>query len=293
MALQEGQYQIGSVVFGRGTSYHVADMQIDGYSVNSQDFQVTNTDEMRFGQDTFAPAPLVFTMSVLNNRLLDSAAQHADPMGLVNIPSGKTLLERLQREWRGDDVRHLWNAQKPLRLNSRGTRYLVYGRPRKFTQGYPTRKSEWIDVVCDFQRADTAWYSEEEYGHQIGVAGTTLADITTQASIARSWGEADSWIRFIVQGPVHNPVIRWGSQHLEINATIGSSEIMEVSSYPWDRRIVRSDGANLSAAMIGVSPYLDQLRFQAGSTKALGLAGTGTDSNTKLYVLWREAHLTV
>src|SRR5258705_10911415 len=78
MALQPYQYQIGNSVFGRDTAIPVSKVEIQTYNINNQDFQVQRSDENRFGIDTLAPAPLVFTMSVLNNFELESMRGYAN-----------------------------------------------------------------------------------------------------------------------------------------------------------------------------------------------------------------------
>lgn len=285
-ALVDGQYQIGDVIFGRGTIYPVSVFDRSGYQINDQDFQVTNTDEMRFGIDSFGPGPIAITMGVIDNFMLPNMS------GLTHVPPAQLLrsspaLERLQKEWRGDDIRSLWNAQKPLLCHRNGILHRIYGRPRKFTYSWNSMKAQWIDVVCDYQPSDSLSYTNDEFGQIVSPSGAG----TTTATIARTGGEGDSWIRFLITGPITNPVIKFGSQTIGINTVLGAGKLIEISSYPWDRRIVNSDGLNLSASLVATSPYLDEIIFQARSSKGVGLSGSSTTGSTQMFVLWRDAYL--
>lgn len=285
MSLSEGQYKIGNTVFGSRTMYPVSSFESNSYQINGQDFQVTNTDEMRFGMDTFSPGTMSFTMAAIDNRILPSMAGYTG-ISPVSILSGSTLLERLAREWRADEIRSMWNAQKPLLICRAGVTHRVYGRPRKFTSGGKTMKSEWIDIVCDFQRADTLSYSDEEFAIEVLPSGSG----TTTQTITRTDGEGPSWIRLLIVGPINNPVIKIGPHIVQISTNLAAGKLIELSAYPWDRRIVNSDGLNLSASLIGASPYLDQLAFPAHTSWAIGLAGGSTTIATKMFILWRNAY---
>ena len=72
--LEPGQYQIGDFVFGFGTLFNVEDFDIGGYEVNNQDFQVTASDEIRFGKDSFKPLPIQLIVNARENRLLPNIA---------------------------------------------------------------------------------------------------------------------------------------------------------------------------------------------------------------------------
>lgn len=271
MTLKPGQYQIGDIVFGSSTLYPVENFEDSGYTANASDYAVPNTDEMRMGRDTISPGGITITMAALDNRPTEYAYD---------------LAEDFAAEWRGDDVRRLWGTLKPLKCATEVGVFRIYGRPRKFVSGKASRKSEWIPIVCDFSRADTLHYDDEESitAVPLGSAGATTATVT------RAGGRAPTWLRAFIAGPITNPKLKVGTYTVELTTTLASGKIIEINAYPWERRIINSDGQNLVVTLAGASPYMDEMKILPRVTTNLGLSGTGTSGATGASILLREAY---
>jgi len=192
-------------------------------------------------------------------------------------------LSDLQREWRAEDIRLQWGALKPLLFRGTdGVTRQFYGRPGKFTYKMHRQiQSEYYQVVAEFRRADTLCYSDTEYYVTLG---------NSPANYARVRGDAPSWVRFIINGPIQNPVIDFGTQQISLNTTIPSGKAVEISSYPWSRRIINSDGLSLAAYNTSPDPYLDRIKFHPGVVTQMSWTGTGYNGSTSVRLFWHDAY---
>lgn len=252
--LGPGQYQLGDLIFGRGTRYKVESVEIQPYEVNPQDFQVSQSDEIRFGRDTFKPASIMFTMSVLLNRALPNVGKYAGSPNL-DFSNELNLVPELQREWRADDIRSNWGQLKPLRWCDRdGNVRRIYGRPRKFQYSKVSANSDFVKVVAEFKCSDTLSYDDTEMYVE-------LEPDAAPVMLTRQKGNASSWLRLLLLGPIDHPVITVGTQQIELNYDLVAGELVEISSYPWQRRAINDGGYNLSPLLIGETQYLDRLKL--------------------------------
>ena len=149
------------LIFGAGTNMPVSKAEIQPWNVNNQDFQIIRTDELRFGIDNLVPAPIVFTMAVLNNWQLESIpGEGAVPEGFLY--QARSLLGQLANAWKATSARQTWGAMvKLLFIDTDGITRRIYGRPGKFQHG-PVEQKEWVDVQAEFRRADTNAYDDKE-----------------------------------------------------------------------------------------------------------------------------------
>lgn len=280
MPLEPGQFQIGDLVMGPNTPFKIESLDIGNYDINAQDFQNQSSDELRFGTDTFKPAPIQLTINVLVNRTLPNIA--ALVRSNIEVFSDATLSD-LQREWRAEDIRFQWGALKPLLFcGTDGVVRQFYGRPGKFTYKLQRMvRSDYYQVVAEFRRSDTLCYSDAEYYAVIG---------NSPGNYLRIRGDAPSWVRFLITGPVTNPVIDFGAQQISLATSIGAGEVVEISSYPWSRRIINSNGQSLAAYNNSSDPYLDKIKFPAGVVTQISWTGTGYNGNTSVVLLWRDAY---
>lgn len=254
--LQPFQYQLGSVVFGRDTDIIVKNIAIQPYNVNTQDFQLVRSDEVRFGIDTLAPSAILFEMSVLNNYALESMEDLTNQSTSDSLlGQSRSLLSSLSEEWKAVDTRRSWGAMQPLLFcDGDGIVRQIYGRPGKFTHSASRRGGQWIDVQAEFRRADTYAYGNEENSIEI-FRGDNPVWFTQD-------GDAPAWFRILFYGPVSNPIITVGGQQFYLESTtIDASTILEISSYPWARRIVDDNGVNHRTKLRGSTQYLDELRI--------------------------------
>lgn len=281
MPLSAGQFQIGNLVMGPYTPFKIESVDIANYEINAQDFQTQSSDEMRFGTDTLKPAPIQMSINVLTNRGL------ANIKGLVNDNSNvntySTTLSDLQREWRAEDIRFEWGALKPLLFcGTDGITRRFYGRPGKFTyKMHKQVQSDYYQAVAEFRRADTFCYSDTEYY-------VTLT--SSPQNVIRVRGDAPSWVRFLIYGPVSNPVINFGTQVISLATTIAAGDVVEVSTYPWARRIINTNGLSLSAYNTSSTPYLDKIKLPAATAVQSAWTGTGLNANSKVLLFWRDAY---
>lgn len=284
-----GQYQIGNLVIGRNTNYPVDTFEEAGYGMSTADYQLSQADELRMSRDFLQPGTIGITMAVMDNRALPNMSSLSKWDDVPSLTDSLTATDVLAEEWRADEVRSQWGQLKPIKVCSRaGDVRRIYGRPRKFQAGKNTLKSEWVPVVADFQRADTLAYSDDEFG--LTVAPSALGVST--GNLTRLGGRAPAWFKVFIIGPINLPKIRVGSMTVELDHNLAAGKVIELSSYPWERRVIDSDAFNLSPKMVGNSPYLDQLKLPPGSSLPIGLSGAGTTAATKATFLWREAYHT-
>lgn len=289
------QYKIGNIVFGRNTNIPVSKVDIQPYNVNNQDFQVDRTDENRFGIDTLVPAPLVFTMAIQENYVLPQFSNIVpggfDPDDLFAMRG--TVLAQLAKTWKAKEVRAFWGTVMPLLCcTADGEVLRIYGRPGKFQ--YAPRynnKADWIDVQAEFRRGDTYAYSDIEYfvGDEVNPLDG-MAPGAAPVTATRGPGDADSWLRVLIQGPATHPIITYGDNVIELDLTIADDVLLEVSSYPWSRRVVDSNNVNWRAKVIGNTKYLDQIQFAAEDSIEVSWMCSGSNANTQMWFLWREAY---
>lgn len=252
MTLSKGQYQIGSLVFGKQTNILVESFDVKPYDVNAQDYQVSRSDEIRFGYDSFKPTTIEINMTVIYNWLLDPFKSRNPTFWL-----DKPTVNDLAKEWRANGIRNSWGEMKPLYYCGRdGLPKVIYGRPGQFTSEKISENSTLVKCVAEFRRADTLVYSTSETG---------LSLTNSPQTIMRTRGDAPSWIRIVGIGPLTSPTITVGSYTISINRTFTAGEVFEINAYPWSRRIIDGNGNNLRTAMIGSSSYLDTFKIEPGT----------------------------
>lgn len=293
--LLEGQWKLGEVLFGKFTPISVELTEIGSYEHVVSDIQISQTDELRMGRDFFKPGMLTFTMGILNNRLLPSMASMSKNGGSqfpnpYNIVEAQPLLEKLVATWRNDSTRKRFGYVNSLRYCKFGIQKRVYGRPRKITTNVFNSRNEFVPAVAEFQRVDTLSYGDAENW----VSGEPSAAGTTPIQVFRTGGSIQTWARFLIYGPINHPVIKVKEQYeIDLDFNIPAGQVVEISSYPWERRIFNSLGQNLAPRLIGNSPYMERMTFPPNSISEVGLSGSSTTADTHLVVLWREAYATL
>ena len=272
--LIEGQYQIGDIVMGHGTNIIVENFDVKPYDVNAQDYQVTRSDEVRFGYDTFKPTTIEISATVIYNWLLSPFQSTR-----TNFWHNMVTVNDLAKEWRANDIRNVWGEMKPLFYCGRdGIGKVIFGRPGQFGVEKSAANATFTKCVAEFRRADTLVYSATEY----------VTNMTTTSSLTRTVGNSETWARVIINGPATNPSVQIGNSIIQLQTTLASGKFIEINSYPWTRRVINSDGVNLSSTVTGASAYLDQLKFNLGTTPVKIISGA-----TSGYYCWRDAWSTI
>jgi len=284
--LRPYQFQIGDVIFGRHTPYPVEKVDIQSYNVNNQDFQVPMSNETRMGIDTKQAGPMTFTMGVIDNAPAKNVAGSL-PDDLVAKSS--KLLTALQAEWKATATTKQWGELTPLvYCDGYGSVRRIYGRPRKFSYTRKSPKSLFYRVTAEYARVDTLTYSDVEFA-------ASLIQGAEPVNYSRIDGDADSWLRVLLTGPMTNPVIYVGDNTLQLQLSIDVDTIVELSSYPWARRIVSAPAAggtlvNQRRALVGNTRYLDQITMPAATSVAMKYTASGTTADSGCLVLWRDAY---
>lgn len=281
--LEPGQYQIGNLILGPFTPFKIEAIDIGNYDVNVQDHQAQMSNEIRFGADTLKPAPLQLTINVMVNRAIPNIAGLTSSTKTLNFENDPNLAD-LQREWRAEDVMQEWGAIKPLLFcGSDGVTRQFYGRPGKFAyQKHRQVDSSFYICQAEFRRSDTFAYSNIEY----------YVDLQPNSprTLTRVNGNADSWVRFLIVGPAKHPVINWGTRQIELDWDIPEDVIVEISSYPWQRRVVDSNGLSLAAYIVTDRPYLDTIRFPFNDPLLVSWHATGLGADSRMRILWNDAY---
>jgi hypothetical protein len=259
--LVPGQYQIGQLIFGAGTTIRCEQFDIKPYDVVGQDYQISRTDEKRYGMDHISPTTIDIKLSVLNNKILD---QFNPPQGLTRETFWQYFptQENIAYEWKADEVRRQWGALKPIYIcGVDGVTRVIYGRPGAFTAAKASPYAEWLDCIGEYRRADTLVYREKESAVDIPIGGDPLWIRRN----GKQDGDSDAWFRLLLQGPIDHPIITVGVYSIELDFTIDADDYVEISSYPWARRVINSERRNLSTRMIGNTEYLDVLRIPSNT----------------------------
>lgn len=283
MTLKPGQFQIGNFVFGRDTLFNVEKMEILGYDVSVQDFQTPSSDVLRFGSDSLKPLPIQFSINAFSNRTLGNVAA-LTRTGPQSFSSDPTVLQFVQ-EWKSDATRQNWGELKPLLFcRDDGSVVMVFGRPGKMAVSLfdPTKSCR--KIVAEFRRSDTLAYSAVEK-----VVTPTGTPQTVARSSVAGMGNAPSWLRFLLTGPMSYPIIQLGWTTVQLSAAIQEGDVVEISSYPWARRVISlGDGLSYAAAYTSETP-LSKLLFAADTVTMLSWNATGTNENSKCQMTWRDA----
>ena len=271
--LQPGQYQIGDFVFGEKTLFRVESFDPGGYDVNIQDFQATVSDEFRFGQDALKPLPIQITINAFVNSALPNIMAISPPTGPMNFESDPTV-GQFVREWRSDSIRKTWGELKPLHCcRPDGSIVSIYGRPGKLSVTKRPVNGTYHKIVAEFRRADSLVYNEFEWYLHC----RPQEIVTVGRSEDLGMGNAPAWMRFWIVGPADHPIIQWGNMSIDLDVDISAGEIVEISSYPWQRRVVGlSDGITYNSRLN--SPFLDQIKFPEES--AFEVSWNATNTNT-------------
>lgn len=284
--LEPGQFQIGDLIMGPWTRYSVESLDIGNYDVNVQDSQVQGANTTKFGQDTLKPAPLQLTINFRKNYLMEnvvSLLRHPENVPALNFDDDPTLGD-LQREWRAEEIMQTWGATKPLYFcGTDGVTRQFFGRPGKFA--YKLHKivgSQFYACQAEFRRLDTFAHSELEW--------FVVLERNVSQVITLTRGNAPSPVRFLLTGPMQHPIINFGAHQLELDWNIAAGSAVEISSYPWQTRIVDSNGLSLAAYLISENPYLDKVRFPDHTPMTISWNASGTTSASRMSLLWHDSY---
>lgn len=271
--LEPGQFQIGEFVFGLGTLFNVQSFDTMGYDVNVQDYQSQLSDEIRYGSDSLKPLPIQITMTARKNFLLENIAAlvgDTEDYNFSNDPDANDFV----REWRSDNIRKSWGAIKPLYIcKNDGTVVMAYGRPGKLSVTKPLIKNDGPrQIVAEFRRSDSLLYTETEWFTALPPGEIT--NLVRAKSLGM--GNAPAWMRFLIFGPMVDPIIQFGDLQIQLEAEIEEGDVVEISSYPWSRRVLNlNNNQSLNANL--TQPYLEELLFPEETAVEVSWNATNVD----------------
>lgn len=282
--LRPFQYQISDLVFGKYTDYPVLGRKPQAYEINNQDTQVVQSNEIQFGKDTLKAGPIVFKIGVRDNAPVRYLANSL-PADLVDKSS--KLLTALQKEWKADDIRQQFGEVLPIiYCDGYGSVRRVYGRPRKFEYTPKTETSSFNVVTCEFQRIDTQTYSDTEFF-------VSLVNGADPVVHTRDGGDAQAWYRILLYGPMAaGATVNVGVNNFVYNEDILAGDFVEISSYPWQRRVVDSNGINKRRQLIGNTKYLNVPKLPPNTSISMSWSASLTSGDSACLVLWRDAYHT-
>ena len=247
-----GQVQFGNIIVGKGTNVLLEEVKFNADDIQNQDHQVAMADTVQFGQDQIKPTTIEFTMHHLDNHMLPGW-EWLKPNFWHSMPTVDDII----KEWRFDAGRKVWGQMMEIYLcNNQGEGKSIFGRPRSLQREKPPVGALDTTLIGEFQKADSLFYSPGEWYTEL-----TVGD--DPSYIQRTDGDADSWFRIWMEGPIVNPRITIGECDIKLDYTISANEIVEISSYPWMRRIVNNNRAFLANKYNGNTP-LDKLVMSVG-----------------------------
>ncbi|OBJ03498.1 hypothetical protein [Mycobacterium sp. 1465703.0] len=281
--LRRFQWQIGEIVIGPNTQYEILGTNIGGYTVNAKDSQIPNSDTTTMSKDTRSAQPITFTIGVRDNAPMRNMPNSL-PADLVDKAS--KLLGALQDEWFADDIKQQWGQYKPFYYcDGYGLTKVVWGRPGKFQYSPKTKTSQFRKVTAEFRRMDTLCYQETE----------TFVELAEGADpvVYTIGGEQNAWFRVLFYGPMSNPVAVLGNSEIQLGMDIAAGVVVEVSSYPWSRRVIDSNNVAWRNKLIGATKYLDQLILPKKTPIPMSWSAAGTNADSRCLVLWHNTFNTI
>lgn len=290
--LEESQFEIGNVVFGRGCPIEVSDFVWGGPEIETGDVDLPGEDGTVFGYDTHGGSTLVWEMA---------------SAGTYTAAECRAALQRLAAVWGNRAVRASPRAVVPLRLRvPGGETVVVYGRPRRLEAG-ATRliRAGFVEYAADFRTADSTFYDDVEEQVLLDLLpqiGEGLILPFTLPAVLAPLGDSDSsrltnsgdeatWPVITFSGPITNPGVEWlaTGQTIQLITTLAYDQTATIDTRPWARTVLRSDGASLAGTIRGLR--LAEMAIPPGSTevKFRGQDMTGT---ARCAIRWRSARST-
>lgn len=286
LSLSPGQFMLGGLVMGEYTPFSVEKMDVANYQLNVQDYQVQGTNDLKFGQDTLKPMPVQLTINVRVNRLHQGVAALTRESRILNFDKDPNL-DDLQRVWRSSGILANWNTIAPLYFcGGDGVTRQFFGRPGKFSyQRQFIIDSLYYICQAEFRRSDT-------FGYRATETYVTFLPNAPQIVLGTG-GTAPSWTRWIIYGPADTPIINYGGKQFQLNYNILPGDAVEISSYPWSRRVINLAGQSLSPYLVSMDNlYLDDESWKKDNfdNTEISWGATGTNADSKMVMLWYDAY---
>lgn len=299
IALNNLEYELvnppneAGVHFGRNTTYHVELVTFGDVSSRVNDESNPRADGTRMGRDFYNNRTITFDINIISK----TGQCHA-------------MVSALQACWNTADVvgspsRMYAGRLSTLRMFRHGVHKVVYGRPRRFTPVTGRVDLGWVPVTCDFVTIDHLFYEEHENVNLITISPPDIGGfifpvefpwgtvpISSQADIVQVLGDAESWLRFKITGPIVNPVVDFvGYWQVKTNLTLLNGETLTIDPRPWNRGVYKNNTGNAAGVFTADSRRLSGLTAPPGVHQIVlrGVDGTGT---AQLETRWQNTYNT-
>jgi hypothetical protein len=283
------------LVFGKiGTPYFTMEHpQLTPGDDRFGDVDLEREDGSAFGEDYAAGKTIVFELGV---GTWDAENPHV---------AGADALEDLEAEWKDPGYRN--GATKIAVLRSRavpGRLRRTYGRPRRYAETTSrTSHRGFSTVVCDFVTSDGRWYDDVEQTASTPLVHPPTGGFTTPIktpiktspnSVARNetvvvGGKVPTWPVVTIYGPVSQPSVTLGDLTIAFTGQLGEGESVTFDPRPWQRTVLRNDGANFSGALSWQTPPMRLCQLPVGA-HVFGYAGNDETGTSYATVSWRPAY---
>lgn len=292
MPLDNMQYEIDGLVFGRGTEYLVVRVEFGQPTVVINDAPLPREDGVRFGRDTLHGRTVLFDMVM--NKKNATEAENLEALDLITSA------------WSADEARILPDELVVLRMNRFGRSTRIYGRPRNFAPIMGTVSRGYVPITADFQCVDHLFYADEEGTNTLSIVpapvGGFIFPITfpvSSSGIGEKEGEITiggnrpTWVTVTINGPITNPQVDvLDSWKATLLMTIADGQSVTIDPRPWSRGILLDGVANVAGKLTADSPWMSQMKVDPGEHQIV-LRGTDPTGTASMIVTWRDAYRSV
>lgn len=315
-SLSENQHEISTLDGSRALVFGTEDTgyltlsrpTYGGGDMRTGDQERPQEDGVMPGRDYRAPKAATFELGILTDALtgLDNGDPHRANLDALNT---------LEDWWADERLRNRPRAMAVLRTCEAGRTYRCYGRPRGYEESAGSlTKRGYTPVVCGFELFDDRWYADDADEVEASLAPTVEGGFTfplisvgaesfdddpppsflfstivesTGQTIAHVTGRSTwPWVTF--EGPVLNPSVSIGGLYIGLLTSIAAGQSVTVDTRPWQRTVLRSDGANLAGRLDPTTPALRDCLLYAGDHDVI-YRGKDATGSSRATVNWRQA----
>lgn len=275
---------------GHHNSLQVSDFSPGIPEMRDQDVQDPVGDGVYFGRDYLAPPTWGFD-------LFTNVDNWTDALSLDGL---------LRATWLNPELRNTPGQAVPLRYLLAGRWRRVYGRPRRFVGGDGggvLTKLGRSEMTADFKLAHHLHYADEEKSVQVGMVppdfggftfplefpiSSTPRTASQRASQFRVGGDAPTWPRITIEGPITDAVVSVGAWSMKTVGHIAYDQTLVVDAAPWAQSILRGDGAPVPG-MLHPTVSMAGLALPPGDHD-LKLEGSDATGTARATIAWRDAY---
>ncbi|MGW9637431.1 hypothetical protein [Nocardiopsis alba] len=293
MPLEEGQFSVGGVVFGRGCPVEVSDFLPGAPDAEENDTTRPFTDGTVFGIDRQAGPVHTWELNT---------------SGAYTAAECLSAWQQLAAAWNNPALRSRPRAVTELRARVYGGEEVVcFGRPRAL-DAVATQliRAGVVEFSADFRAVDSSFYSATPESDLIlDLVTSGGGGVTWPVTWPITWGESPGqrqdalhnpgpnpvWPVITIEGPVAQPSISILGTDITVylDATLAYDQTVTIDPRPWAGTVLRNDGASLRGQLSG--SRLSQLQVPVGTTY-ISFRGTDPTGTARAVVSWQRARST-